>query len=77
MLRPSTVVCGFTHTALHTTDEDQHLPFSLKPLILVIPMDLRPVVVVGHAGRNYMGAVSSEGPERNDDVSGLVRKAEE
>ncbi|KAM1005065.1 hypothetical protein ACFX2C_005193 [Malus domestica] len=77
MLRPSTAVCGFTDTALHTIDEDQHLPFSLKPLILVILVNLKPVVMVGHAGRNCMGAASSEGPEKEDDVSGLVREAEE
>lgn len=77
MLRPSTAVCGFTDTALHTTDEDQDLPFSLKPLILVILVDLRPVVMVGHAAQNRMGAATSEGPEREDDVSGLIREAED
>lgn len=68
MLRPSTAVCAFTDTTLHTREKEDEL-FAFWYLMLLL-------LEVGPTTQNCLGVVSSDLGLKIEDVNGLIREAE-
>lgn len=70
MLRPSTAVCGFADTALHTTEKEDELFAFWYLMLLLLLLEMGPTT------QNCLGVVSSDLGLKREDVNGLIREAE-